>query len=1026
MTANRIFRGLMSAVLAVALFLSYSLPAFAAAVPEETLPTETAHPEVETVARETSAAETVWQTEPPETTQIPEAAPPAETEAPAQTTLPVQTAPEVTMPPQTRPAETVPVTEATLPSEEILPPETTVPNETVPETAVPETTVPQTTAPETLPVTMPEETVPEPSVPETTVPVTLPPETVPATRPVETTVPEETQPPETQETLPEKTQIFSVSQVQAMAAGTENITVQGTVVYAAGTMAVLQDDTGGIRLSFRENPGAVPGEILLVTGTRTGGIGVEDFEVTGTGALPVKEVSLADAPEALRVKITGARVEDGMLVQAGTSLLLNTAAAKTAKVEKDGAVDVWGVILDGCFHADSMVQSAAETEGEETVEGTDWNIYFGQLHAHSILSDGVETPEALYAYAAGLPNMDFFAITDHSDSFDNAEAGALHDGNVPSEKWSAGKIAAAHATGGAFTAIYGFEMSWPKLRLPGHITTLNTAGWQAYTQAHMDTFEDYYAALETQSLSVSQFNHPGHGHGEFYSFTKYDPAYDNVMHLLELDVTGGDPLKYYNMALQQGWHLAPSVNGGDTAERIGSGRTAVLAFSRQEDDLFEAMQNYRVYATVDPDLQLIYRLNGAIMGRTVGLSDTLTASLFLWDPTDPGEYTVQVIGGDGTAVQTVTVQSGQVPKTWDVPAGEPYYYLKILRDGAFLAATAPVWVETYEDVGIRNVKATEKNPMEGEEIYLSLEVYNQEVVPLEVGHITCTANGALVYENTEAFSVAGQDTGSLNFPVTWPDPGPVKLQIKVTITVAGIQRVVTEEVNLLYQAKEAAPTGIAEARSGVVGKAYRVRGYVTSGNDNPYTTFPDTLYLQDESGGIAVVGYWEETLQIGTPLEVTGILWEEAGNRVLKLSGYSTLSGNYYRHDPEVASMEAASDYDEHGGELMKIQGKVVSLTKTADGRGVSRMTLRDSQGNMATVLIESNIRSGAYGTNELGDRVKKGRTVRAMGLVHRDEYGTTVLRARNCDEIVYVPAKLDLTNPQTGDRFWFLGWLFR
>ena len=254
----------------------------------------------------------------------------------------------------------------------------------------------------------------------------------------------------------------------------------------------------------------------------------------------------------------------------------------------------------------------------------------------------------------------------------------------------------------------------------------------------------------------------------------------------------------------------------------------------------------------------------------------------------------------------------------------------------------------------------------------------------------------------------------------------MKLQIKVTITIAGIQRVVTEEVNLLYQAKEAAPTGIAEARSGVVGKAYRVRGYVTSGNDNPYTTFPDTLYLQDESGGIAVVGYWEETLQIGTPLEVTGVLWEEAGNRVLKLSGYSTLSGNYYRHDPEVASMEAASDYDEHGGELMKIQGKVVSLTKTADGRGVSRMTLRDSQGNMATVLIESNIRSGAYGTNELGDRVKKGRTVRAMGLVHRDEYGTTVLRARNCDEIVYVPAKLDLTNPQTGDRFWFLGWLFR
>ena len=42
---------------------------------------------------------------------------------------------------------------------------------------------------------------------------------------------------------------------------------------------------------------------------------------------------------------------------------------------------------------------------------------------------------------------------------------------------------------------------------------------------------------------------------------------------------------------------------------------------------------------------------------------------------------------------------------------------------------------------------------------------------------------------------------------------------------------------------------------------------------------------------------------------------------------------------------------------------------------------------------------------------------VRAMGLLHRDEFGKPVLRVRNCDEVVYVPPVLDPSNPKTGDR---------
>ena len=77
-----------------------------------------------------------------------------------------------------------------------------------------------------------------------------------------------------------------------------------------------------------------------------------------------------------------------------------------------------------------------------------------------------------------------------------------------------------------------------------------------------------------------------------------------------------------------------------------------------------------------------------------------------------------------------------------------------------------------------------------------------------------------------------------------------------------------------------------------------------------------------------------------------------------------------------------------------------------------------DILGNLATVIVEDGIGSGAYGTNELTSEVKAAKTVRAMGLLHIDEFGTTVLRVRNCDEVAYIPPVADRSNPKTGDLF--------
>ena len=52
-----------------------------------------------------------------------------------------------------------------------------------------------------------------------------------------------------------------------------------------------------------------------------------------------------------------------------------------------------------------------------TLDG--YQLYFGQLHAHTNISDGAGSVEEAFEHASQVDNLDFLAVTDHSNSFDN-------------------------------------------------------------------------------------------------------------------------------------------------------------------------------------------------------------------------------------------------------------------------------------------------------------------------------------------------------------------------------------------------------------------------------------------------------------------------------------------------------------------------------------------------------------------------------------------------------------------------------
>ncbi len=145
---------------------------------------------------------------------------------------------------------------------------------------------------------------------------------------------------------------------------------------------------------------------------------------------------------------------------------------------------------------------------------------------------------------------------------------------------------------------------------------------------------------------------------------------------------------------------------------------------------------------------------------------------------------------------------------------------------------------------------------------------------------------------------------------------------------------------------------------------------------------------------------------------------------VLKIIDYDKkLDEPLYNYTPKTTPNKTAMDYEANGGRLMQVEGRVTDVTYSVGGKGVSRITLKDGNGDLAEILIENGIVSGADGKNNLASQVKRGRTVRAIGILHLDSDGTPVLRVRNCDEVVYVPpVPVSLgsrRNPRTGDLIW-------
>lgn len=519
---------------------------------------------------------------------------------------------------------------------------------------------------------------------------------------------------------------------------------------------------------------------------------------------------------------------------ASVTMTVNGAEVNAAYANGKVTYTPAAAMADGKVTVTVTVKRADKKETSKTWSFTigeaTFQRYFGQLHSHTQYSDGAGSLDSALAYVKALPdnaNVDFVAFTDHSNYFDKSGAanpeGALYDMSLASAAsqnlWNEYKNAVATFNAdnaGSMVAIAGFEMTWSGG--PGHINTFNTPGIVSRNNTTLNNktkdagLQAYYKLLSQAegANSISQFNHPGTTFGNFIDFGYWDAVVDTRMYMVEVGNGEGQigaggyypSYEQYIMALDKGWHVAPTNNQDNHKGKWGNAndaRDVILTDDFTEDGIYAALRARRMYATEDKNLELDYTVNGNMMGSIIDVPEKLNFEISFNDPDRT----------DSIAKVELVVNSGKVAYTWDSAADlakgsvsvelapeYTYYFVRVTEGDGDLAVTAPVWVGESLKLGISKAECGTSTPVTDEELTITTTFFNSEAKPATIKSITYAIGGEPIGTVTDPIALAASSTQDVEFKYTPTKARIMTVKITAVIEQDGKEYTFTKDVTL--------------------------------------------------------------------------------------------------------------------------------------------------------------------------------------------------------------------------------------
>lgn len=322
-------------------------------------------------------------------------------------------------------------------------------------------------------------------------------------------------------------------------------------------------------------------------------------------------------------------------------------------------------------------------------DGSVMHLYKGEVHAHTSESDGEGTVEEAYAYARDVAKLDFFAITDHSNSI-----------NLNTYKNTHKPIADEYNNPGKYVTLYGYEQTYNiSSGYYGHLNVLNTL---TFTTRSIN-LTAFYKLMAKTAEAIVMFNHPGYTWGNFIDF-KYNKEVDKVLNLIEIKGSSYD--LQYVLALTQGWHVSPIYNEDNHSANWGAASEAcgyALAPALTRQNIVEAFNKNRTYTTTDGTLKIYYKINDEWMGARLDNPDKLEVSVSLSTQRPVGIGNIYLVAEDNIIVAQTSAGTDKTYE-WNLTLSPDYdyYYVKV-SNSSYWAVTAPIWIENRDLMNITDI-----------------------------------------------------------------------------------------------------------------------------------------------------------------------------------------------------------------------------------------------------------------------------------------------------------------------------------
>lgn len=337
-----------------------------------------------------------------------------------------------------------------------------------------------------------------------------------------------------------------------------------------------------------------------------------------------------------------------------------------------------------------------------TAERPRYGVYWGDIHGHTQLSDGLgKDADYYYDYAREAADLDVCATAEH----------AYHEeARVASRK---------HNRPGEFVTIWGFE--WSEMspgRLDRNIYFRSEdvpvpRGWPSTIEGWWEMLEELYGDNKDRNVIVGPHMftyktaarpwyetwHPGFERFvEIYSEHGMSEFKDNPRMLAGGNVQEGffaqDGLKYgrrFGIIGSSDTHDSHPGRGSNSLVNRG-GMVAFLAEELTRESIWDAFWNRRVYAATTERIYIDFQIDGRVMGEEFKAAGKPRISYTVHGCDDRFEVFV-IKNHEILRSRKTTNGSASDSFTDDSLAASSYYYLRVVQDDGEWAWSSPIWVD---------------------------------------------------------------------------------------------------------------------------------------------------------------------------------------------------------------------------------------------------------------------------------------------------------------------------------------------